>query len=253
VQQFELDLEVLAHAAASLQDLRVISGGKQVPYVLERTALTRSFLPQMTADDDPKQPKTSRWKITLPQHPLPVGKLTFAVPGAYFKRQVTLSEEVPDPRGNLCPRTLASGTWLRRPEQKESTLSLQLASPPLSAVLMLEIQNGDNPPLDLREPAAWYPVTRVLLVAPLEAQLHLYYGNPKAHAPQYDLELAVPRMLAAQKHSATPGPEELLKPAGGGISAGTAGWQFWAVLGIVVVVLLLVIAKLLPKPREKQP
>jgi len=252
VQELDLDLEVLAHAASGLQDLRLACGGKQVPYIVERTSQTRSFAPAMTVDNDPKRPNVSRWKITLPQHPLPISRLTFTVSAAYFKREVTLSEQIPDERGNLHGRGLASATWVRRPEQKDNHVTLQLGSAPATDNLVLEVENGDNPALELKEPAAWYPLTRLLFVAPPEGNVTLHYGKDDARAPQYDLELVVPRMLVAPKGKASLAQAVAVKPGGSFLlTFHDAGWLFWVVLVGVVVALLFVIAKLLPKPKEE--
>jgi hypothetical protein len=248
VQQLELDVDVLAHTDAALQDLRLIRDGRQVPYVIERTSLRRDLPTALLGAPDPKRPSVSRWKIILPQHPLPLAKLTCAAAAPYFTRPVSLSEEVPDERGNLFPHQLASATWTRTPGSKDNRLSLQVAAAQ-TGTLILEIENGDNPPLALEELTAWYPVTRVLFKAPAEGDLSLYYGA-QVDGPRYDLQLMAPRLLAADKMTATLEREEVLKTSWteDACFAGKAGWVFWGVLGAVVVILLFVIAKLLPKP-----
>ena len=49
-QQLELDLDVLAHAQPGFADLRLLRGSNQVPYILERTSISRSLAPAVTAD-----------------------------------------------------------------------------------------------------------------------------------------------------------------------------------------------------------
>jgi hypothetical protein len=60
--------------------------------------------------------------------------------------------------------------------------------------------------------------------------------------------------LAAEKSTATLGPEEVLK-AGPALErlSGQAGWIFWVVLGLVVAGLLAILARLLPKSSRTEP
>ena len=79
----------------------------------------------------------------------------------------------------------------------------------------------------------------------------LRMGNAQAAAPQYDLRLVANQLLMADKHLATPGPEEELKKASWAErqKAGQGGWLLWCVLTVVVVALLVVIARLMPKQQ----
>jgi len=251
VQQIDLDLELLAHANRTLGDLRLIRDSRQVPYVLERTSLNRGFAPTLTQADDPKRPTTSRWQIALPHAGLPLSRLTCTSSAPYFRREARLYEERRDGRGTAFPFTLASATWVRTLGRSEGALTLSFQSPPATDKLMLEVENGDNPPLDLKRLEAWYPVTRLLCKSPADAETLLYYGNPKADTPRYDLELVVPKLLVAQRIQATLSSQETLKPGAAREGWASAGWMFWAVLGLVVVALLGVIARLLPKPKAE--
>jgi hypothetical protein len=252
VQQVELDLEVLAHATPGLRDLRVMRDGRQVPFVLQHTPMQRSFSPPVARADDPKRPSMSRWQITLPLPGAPVSELTFATPAPFFKRDARLVEERRDERGVASSHTLGSAAWMRGPGEKQTPLTLSLMTRPESDTLFLEVENGDNPPLDLQGVQAWHPVSRLLFKSAPAPGIWLYYGNAYASRPQYDLELAVPKLLAAEKNEVKPGPEEVLKPgAVRRLSSGQAGWIFWSALGLVVAGLLFILARLLPKaPAE---
>ena len=79
--------------------------------------------------------------------------------------------------------------------------------------------------------------------------LFLYYGNPGGAAPKYDLRLVRNELLAADQQRARLGAEEILRPDAreqGAMGAGSP-W-LWLALGAVVVVLLVIVAKLLPRP-----
>jgi hypothetical protein len=252
VQQLELDLETLSRAATAFEDLRLVRGGQQIPYLLERTSITRSFAPTVEKADDPKRPTVSRWRIRLPHPALPVTQLVCETDAPFFKRDVSVTEQVPDERGNAYTVTRASTTWTRTLEQRKEKLVLSL-SPPVGDALMVEIESGDNPPLALKNFALRHPVTRVIFKTGSDAAPFLYYGNAQASCPRYDIDLVARQLLAAEKAKATLGQAEPLKKSrwsDAGDLGGKAGWIFWVVLGVVVVALLFVIARLLPKSQE---
>ncbi|HQL20816.1 MAG TPA: DUF3999 family protein [Opitutaceae bacterium] len=249
VQQLELDAEVLAHAAGDFSDLRLVNAGAQVPYVLQRTSLTRAVKVTVEAAPDAKRPTVSRWKLTVPQSDLPVVCLTATLGGTLFQRTVRLYSNEEDRRGNAWEQTLGHATWTQTPSRRTKTFSLGLSSR-VGDTLWLETDNGDNPALALEQVELHYPVTRVLFKTTAAQPLALYYGNARISAPRYDLSLVGGTLLAAEKTVPALGAEETLKEVSGGSRAlkAHAGWLFWGGLAVVVVVLLVVVAKLLPKP-----
>lgn len=248
VQRLELDLDVLSHAAPTLADLRLIREDRQIPFVLERTSAVRGLTPALTPASDPKRPSVSRWQVRLPVRTAAITLLSCNTPAPYFRREVRLSAEAPDERGVARTWLLASATWTRPLAGRPVPLSLRLAGLPETDRLFLEIENGDNPPLPLTEVEVWYPVTRLLFLSPASSGTFVYYGNPKAAPPQYDLQVLAPTLLAAPKAQAAAGPEEALQ----GRAADQRvlvppGWAFWGVLVLVVLALLAIIAHLFPK------
>jgi hypothetical protein len=129
---------------------------------------------------------------------------------------------------------------------------VQLATPPATATLFLETDNGDNPPLTLASARVAYPVVRVLFKPePSDTPLALCYGNRAATTPRYDLALVAGRLLAAEKSAAVLGAEEKFgadRSASDLLGRLRGGPLFWAVLSLVIVGLLVVVAKLLPQP-----
>jgi hypothetical protein len=95
----------------------------------------------------------------------------------------------------------------------------------------------------------FYPATRVLFKAKAGDELFLYYGNPRAAAPSYDLNLVAGQLLAADKTPATPAAEQQLKKSSWikSQTPGQGGVMLWGILAVVVVALLVIIARLLPK------
>ncbi len=251
VQQLELDLEALAQCQAGYADLRIARDGRQLPYLLERTSITRLFAPVVTPTNDTKRPTVSLWTIRLPYRALPITELTLETDAPFFQREVRLLEAVPDERGNLYTVTRAGTTWVRNLEAKKEKLVLRLSAPPATDTLRLEIENGDNPPLTLKNVQAAYRATRLIFKATPGAPVHLYYGNRKASAPRYDIDLVARPLLSAEKSKATLAAAELLKKPGWMESEAMQGgtkWFFWIVLGAMVVVLVAVMTRLLPKP-----
>ena len=251
VQQLEIDLEVLGRAQAGLADLRLVRDGVQVPYLLERPALVRSTPLVVVAAADAKRPQMSRWQMKLPRAGVPITRLTLKSSTTLFQRHLRLYEKIADEhRGERVERMLAAADWSRQPGET-SPLRLALPASPTTDLLFLETDNGDNPPLELTAVQASYPVARLLFKTE-PGPVALYYGNRAAIAPRYDLALVARQILAAEKSVAALGAEEPTRAGGwvGALLGGVgAGWIFWGVLGLVVVGLLGVVAKLLPKPR----
>lgn len=252
IQQLELDLEALSRCATSFADLRVVSAGQQVPFILERTPIQRSFPVAASKADDPKRPTTSRWTVTLPHKALPLARLTCETSAPLFRREVTVFEERADSRGEKHRVALGNATWVRTPEQKPGKLVVTLNQAPATDRLWLEMENGDNPPLELTAFTAWHTTARLLFRAAEASTPALYYGNAKAAFPRYDLDLVARQIFSATKVQATLGPEEALKgtPLGESLAGTKGNALFWGVLVAVVAVLLFVLSRLLPKPAE---
>ena len=113
-QQLELDLDVLAHAQPGFADLRLMSGSNQVPYIIQRTSISRSLAPAVTATNDAKNPKLSRWIIQLPRAGLPLTRLTCATQTPLFDRSMSLYEELADERGDKYRQCWAAGHGRKR-------------------------------------------------------------------------------------------------------------------------------------------
>ena len=251
VQRIELDLDVLAHANSDFADLRVLRGSNQVPYIIERTSISRSLAPAVTATNDTKNPKLSRWIIKLPQSGLPLTRLICLAQTPLFERSMSLYEELTDERGDKYRHELGNASWTQIPEHKSKEFALNFNSAPQSDTLFLETENGDNPPIELEKFSAFYPATRILFKAKSDDELFLYYGNSHIAPPHYDLSLVAGELLAADKKAALLSGEQQLKksswreyevPGNGGI-------VFWGILAVVVIVLLVIISRLLPKSQ----
>lgn len=255
VQQVELDLGVLAHAQPGFADLRVLHGSNQVPYLVQRTSISRALTPLVTLTNDAKRPKLSRWLIKLPQAGLPLTRLSCTTRSPLFQRDVTVYEELTDERGDKYRRNLGGAAWTQTPDRKSREFALTLDGRLQSDTLFLETENGDNRAIELEKFAVFYPATRLLFKAKADDELFLYYGNPRASAPSYDLNLVAGQLLAADKATATLAAEEHLKKTSWAENQtpGQGGVLFWGILAVVVVALLVIIARLLPKAQMPSP
>ena len=121
-----------------------------------------------------------------------------------------------------------------------------------SDTLILETENGDNPPVELEKFTAFYPATRILFKAKADDELFLYYGNPRASSPRYDLSLVANQLLAADKKTASLDGEQQLKKSSWRENEvpGQGGIVFWGILAVVVIGLLVIISRLLPKSQS---
>ena len=251
-QQIELDPDLLGHAQPGFADLRMMHGSNQVPYIIERTSISRSFAPAVTATNNAKNPKLSRWIIEITPRGLPLTRLTCIAKTPLFERSMSLYEELADSRGNKYRHQLGNALWTQTPEHQSKEFALNFDSPPQGGKFYLETENGDNPPIELEKFTAHYPATRILFKAKSEDDLLLYYGNPRVSPPRYDLSLVAGELFSADKRMASLSGEQQLKESSWREREvpGKGGIVFWGILAMVVVVLLVIISRLLPKPQS---
>ncbi len=155
-QRIELDLDVLSHAQPDFGDLRLVRDGRQLPYILEPTSISRSLTPTVTVAGDKKDPQITRWIIRLPRPNLPVTRLGCVARTPVFQRNVTLYEELTDERGDKYRRTLGGAGWVQTPARTNQEFTLTFEGAPRSDTLILETHNGDNPPIELEKFQAFY-------------------------------------------------------------------------------------------------
>jgi hypothetical protein len=160
-----------------------------------------------------------------------------------------LYEKDSDSLGKKFRREIARTSWVRTSERQSKELVMAFESPPKGDALWLETDNGDNPPVELDSFRLSFPVTRILFKAKADDDLMLYYGQPEASAPRYDLSLVAGQLMAAEKFPGVLVAEEQLRAAPWSERKlpGANGVLFWGILAVVVMGLLFVMARLLPK------
>jgi len=255
VQQVELDPELLARSQPDQRDIRVVRGEYQLPFLFERTSLSRPISLNAAAANDPKKPALSRWSLKLPQPGVPITRLVCTSSSPLFHRQIRLLEEVTDERGDKFASELGRATWDQTPDSPKRDLVIELNARPKSDTFFLETDNGDNPAIELRDFRGYYPVTHVIFKATPDPAppVSLYYGNLDATAPRYDLTLVAGELLKAERCAVVAGAEENLSPKRpfvGQTLTGSTRYIFWGALALVVIVLLAVMWRFLPKQQQ---
>jgi len=221
----------------------------QMRFIVDRGYLLRNLQPAITKANDPKRPQVSRWKLTLPKSGIPISSLTCTTAAPFFRRVARIVAERRDETGEIQSDSLATEEWSKNLDQPPVKLKMSFAMPHAAEAIFLELENGDNAPVDVQNVELWYPASRLIFKAAPGLATYLYYGNEHSVAPQYDLQLIGPRLLRASKAIVLLGNEEFLKPINSKSLEMNATWFFWAILSIVVVGLLLVIARLLPAQK----
>ncbi len=249
-QVLELDPVALALSQPNLGDLRLARGDRQVPYLVERTSRVRTAPLALVAAPDKARPTVGRWELKLPVAGMSVNSLRLAITEPVFARTIVVGEMETDSRGQPWAHVLASVGVERRSADDPATFTIPLQARPQSGKLFVEINHGDNAAFAPTKAELIYPVRRLHFRSTETAGCTLLYGNPRATAPRYDLQLAAPRLLAATQHAAS-----LDTIAGGDVERSVfslggpaARYAFWGALAVVVVVLVWLVAKLLPKP-----
>ena len=134
------------------------------------------------------EPGRSRFRLRLPGGHLPISALHLDVGGGHILRRTRVLEARLSGT-QLTPVQLGAATLARVVRGDLTAADLRIGiEPPAEAQLDLEVDDGDNPPLDLRGVTAEFiPLPWIYLEAPAGA-LTARYGNSTLTAPRYDLE-----------------------------------------------------------------
>ena len=115
-QQLELDLDVLSHAQAGFEDLRLMRDGKQVSYIIERTSIQRALTPDVTVTNDARNPKLSRWILKLPRSAFARHSIAVQIPHAAIStRDDGSTKSFPTNAATNTSIPLASASWTQTP------------------------------------------------------------------------------------------------------------------------------------------
>jgi hypothetical protein len=256
------DLYTLTLAAADLGTLRRDLGdlriadeqGRQLPYILEPDATEARVdlsIEREASSGRASTTPTSRYRLAAAGEALaaalPLRALDLECDTAFFSRAVRVL--APSRRPREPERVLYSGTLVRG-AGSTGPLRLALDGSALDSWL-LEIEEGDNAPLAVKRVAGVVRVPRVVFKASA-GRYRLLLGNPDAAPPRYDLAALRREVLS---YSAVPVEAGAAK---GDAGRGRTLWRrlgsappavlLWGALGVAVVALLLLTARILRQP-----
>lgn len=135
------------------------------------------------------EPRRSRYRIQLPGPHMPLTAISVVVPRGNVLRNARVTE----PRmgnGIVTPVQLGAGQLKQAQigELVASEMDIRVTTP-VGSELDLVIDDGDNPPLDIKRIVAKLrPQPWIYFESPDGAPLRIQYGNPNAKAPSYDVE-----------------------------------------------------------------
>jgi hypothetical protein len=154
------------------------------------TAPTPPLTAPLAFERRPSEPGRSRFRIRLPAANLPIAALDLDVGGERLLREASVFQS--QLSGMQLSPTLLGHTTLRRVVRDGVTASaLRLAiEPPADSQIDLVVDDGDNPPLDLKGVAAVFVELPWIYIEGHGGGLVARYGNAILTAPRYDLEAA---------------------------------------------------------------
>jgi len=245
--QLRLAPEDLAQALTSRADLRVVDAeGLQWPYVFAPAVERASVV--LRADGPRTKDGTSTWRILLPVNSLVIDRLILWASRPVLSRHYRLLTLDADGK----ERVLAEGTLaqeLRRP----GPIAIAFA-PARIANLELEVDDGDDAPLEITRVETPVALPSLLVAAP-PGSYTLLAGNPDAEQPQYEIERARDVVLDLRTVPATAGPGGE-NPRWTGTPGGTAGQHqrlqqiaIWSAIVLAVLVLGALTLRMVRRPE----
>jgi hypothetical protein len=134
------------------------------------------------------EPGRSRYRLRLPAGRLPIVALDLDVAGGHVLREARVYQAQLS-GAQLVPVQLGATTLRRVVRDGVSAAALRVPiAPPTEAQLDLEVNDADNPPLDLRGISAVFAELPWIYFEAPAAALSARYGNSTLQAPRYDIE-----------------------------------------------------------------
>ena len=150
----------------------------------------------------PSEPGVSRFRVRLPAANLPIVQLDLAAGGGHLLREARVSEARLD-GDQATYHSIGSATLRRVVRGGISADALRIpVTPPREALLELVVDDGDNPPLELKAVTAVFAELPWIYVEHEPGTVIARYGDSKLQAPQYDLEAARQSVTEAQTSQA---------------------------------------------------
>jgi hypothetical protein len=188
----------LAFAAGAYRYFRLTwddtNSGRVPPPPAATVRIATSVVPpppltaRLAVERRPSEPGRSRYRIRLPGPHLPIAGLEFDLGGGHVLREAA-AYEARLSGAEAVPVLLGSATLRRVVQGSLTAASLRMPiSPPLEPQIDLVVDDGDNPPLDVRGVQAIFADLPWIYFESDGTALSARYGNPALGPPRYDLE-----------------------------------------------------------------
>ena len=151
----------------------------------------------------------SAWIFDLAGRDVPVDRLLVAVADEEFVRNYYV--EVAGPAGSDQRfRWVTNGVWQRRAGEPRRDLVAEFGQEVRAARLRLVVTDHRNPPLRLESVRAAAPARVVIARQPetFAGPWRLYFGNPRAEAPNYDFARNLPPRIVPRPERLRLGPRQ---------------------------------------------
>ena len=179
--------------------------GASVFSVTETLAEKASYPASISERTEDTAKRRSLIVFDLGNRGLPTNRLTIQTPQVNFYREVTLEGTGDAPSWSLIQR---SGVLYSYDTPKFVGDQLTLSYPETTfRYLRLTVDNEDNPLLPIEGVEVFGVPRKLLFQAQPGASYKLYYGNPEARTPSYELELFLPFLETENLPVGTLGPQ----------------------------------------------
>ena len=143
---------------------------------------------RLSVERRPSEPGRSRYRVRLPGAHLPIVALEFDLGGGHVLRDAAVYEARLSGT-EAVPVLLGNGTLRRVVQGSLAAASLGIPlTPPVEPQLDLVVDDGDNPPLEVRGVEAIFGDLPWIYFESDGLALSARYGNPSLGPPRYDLE-----------------------------------------------------------------
>ena len=151
----------------------------------------------------------SRWVLDLQAGAVPVDRLLATVADEEFARNWYVESGGPADANERFQR-VAAGVWQRRAGERVQDMAAEFGQEVRAARLRLVVTDNRNPPLRLTAVKAAAPARVVIAKRPESPSgpWRLYFGHPKAEAPNYDFARNLPQKLDPPPNRVSLGPRQ---------------------------------------------
>lgn len=232
-----LDRDVLAHARSDLADVRLVDAeDRQVPFVLRNTG--REALWPKAEFTREEEGSRSLLRVPVGLDEAAVGTVRLKTSRGVFSRNVTIFRD----RGAVT-EPLRSVTWSGEEQGVELAIALNTV---VGEELLIQVENGDNAPLEIEDIALSYPEWEVRARVPEGSRL--VYGAARQGSPVYDLSLLSDELVRRRLAVGALGPAEAIQ--GAALPAGQRVVVLLVVGALAVGLLLMLLRLVLGKRVE---